>query len=287
MLFGAHVSIVGGLDKSIDRATGLGANVLQTFATSPRMIKFNQPSAGVIEQYKFLKETAAIKIHVFHGIYLINLASENPGYVKVCVEALIKHQELAAQIGALGTVFHTGSHKGRGFEAVADQAAGAIKAILGASPPGVYLLLENTAGQNGAIGATFKELLALKNRVEAAGGDTSYLGLGIDTQHAFGAGYDLTKPEGLERLVREIDQTWGIDMVKVVHLNDSLVPCGSHKDRHANIGEGLIGKEGLRRVVNHAKLGHLPFIVEVPGKDKSGPRREDVETLKNLEGGLP
>lgn len=282
MIYGAHVSIAGGLDKSIEKASALGANALQTFATSPRMVKFNQIPPYILEQYKFLKDQSAIKLHVFHGIYLINLASENLAYVKVCIDALIKHQELASKIGALGTVFHVGSHKGKGFEAVADQVAEALLQILASSPNEVELLLENTAGQNGAIGSSFAELATIKKLVEEKGGDTTHLGLGVDTQHAFGAGFDLTNKEGVETMVNEIDTTWGIDKLKLMHLNDSLVACGSHKDRHANIGEGLIGVSGLKQVVNHPKLSKLPFIVEVPGKNKSGPRKEDVSRLKLL-----
>lgn len=282
MLFGAHVSIAGGLDKALSRAEAIGCTAMQSFATSPRMIKFNPMLPETIEQYKFLREQSKIGVHVFHGVYLINLAHENPAYVNLCIESLVQHQRLAREIGVLGTVFHVGSHKGKGFEAVCETTARAIAQIILQSPPEIWLLLENTAGQSGSIGASFNELLMLKKIAKQNGADTSRLGLGVDTQHAFGAGYNINSGMEVERLIQDIDSTWGLKALKVIHVNDSQVPCGSHRDRHANLGEGEIGIKGLAKIINHPRLSNIPLILEVPGEKKSGPRAQDVAALKAL-----
>lgn len=282
MLFGAHVSSAGGLENSLIRARKLQIKAMQTFATSPRMIKFNQVSPESIAKYNELKPDSGVKVHLFHGNYLINLASEKPEYVKKCAETLIAHQRLANQIEGLGTIFHIGSHKGAGLEAVLKQVGAAIKTVLTESPKGVKLILENTAGQNGPIGATFEELARVINEVESLGGETTDLGIGIDTQHAFGSGYDLANEEGVEKLVKDCSHYVGLARVKVIHVNDSLVNFNSKRDRHANLGEGLIGLAGLKLIINRPELRHLPFILEVPGKDKSGPRLEDVKILESL-----
>lgn len=278
-LIGAHVSIAGGIDKSIGRATALGATAIQTFASSPRTVSFSPLPEAVVQAYLKQKAASVIQAHIFHGVYLVNLAHENPGYVQVCADLLINYQKTAARIGVIGTVFHVGSHKGKGFEAVADQVARAVKQILDQSPPEVWLMLENTAGQNGAIGSSLAELKVIADRVEQLGGNTKRLGLGLDSQHAYGAGYDLKTQTGLEGWLHEIDNTWGIEAVKVLHINDSLVPLGSHRDRHANWDEGEMGLETLAMIVNQPRLQHLPMILEVPGRDKSGPRKSDVAAV--------
>src|SRR3989344_5927515 len=130
MYLGAHVSIAGGFDKCLDRAQKLGANCLQTFASSPRSLRYNAIAAEVIESYKKKKAELKLGPHFFHGVYLVNLASERPDYVRASVASLIFYQEMAGEIGGEGTIFHIGSHKGRGFEKVRDQIAQALETVL-------------------------------------------------------------------------------------------------------------------------------------------------------------
>jgi deoxyribonuclease IV len=278
MLIGAHVSIAGGLELSLDRGIQIGATAIQTFASSPRTIHFSPVSPGTITKYLDKKKLSPIKFHVFHGVYLINLAHTNLEYVALCVKSLIAYQQLAGSIGGFGTIFHVGSHKGLGLPVYLDQIARAIAGVINASPPEVWLLLENTAGQKGAIGQHFTDLKTIIDAVGKLGADTSHLGIGLDTQHAFASGHDLTKPEGLNKLLDEIDHTVGLSKLQLLHVNDSMFDLASNRDRHANIGEGKLGAGGISLVVNHPQLRPLPMILEVPGA-KAGPRLEDVKNL--------
>ncbi len=281
-LLGAHVSIAGGIDKAIDHGMSLGATAIQTFASSPRTLAFKPIDPDIIAIYNHKKSISEINCHVFHGIYLINLAHENPTYRTLAVDSLIAYQNLAHQIGALGTVFHTGSHKGAGIEAVLPTVVESLKKILSESPPDVWLMLENTAGQGGAIGESIEQLAAIFDAVEKRGVTTGYLGIGLDTQHAFASGVPIHESDGLEIWLETIDRLMGLERLQVMHLNDSLPEFASKRDRHANLGEGNIGLETFRRIVNHPKLQHVPMILEVPGQVKSGPRKEDVALLQSL-----
>ncbi len=281
MLLGAHVSISGGLDQALDRGQALGATAIQTFASSPRTIHFSPIPKDIIDAYHHKLPQSGIKLHLFHGVYLINLAHESSGYVDLCVESLKFYQQTAGQIGGLGTIFHVGSHKGLGLDHYISQITQAISTVLKDSPKGVWLLLENAAGHQGTIGQKLAELQLIIESVKQTGIDTRYLGIGLDSQHAFASGYDLRSSSGLESLITDVTETVGLDRLQVIHLNDSLTDCRSGRDRHANLGEGLIGLDGIRRLVNHEKLCHLPMILEVPG-EKAGPRPIDVETLKSL-----
>ena len=282
MLIGGHVSIAGGMYKSISRGEEIGGNAIQTFASSPRTMKYKKIESEHVNRYLDEKKNSGIKFHVFHGVYLINLAHENPDYVQVCVDMLNYYQNVASEIGGLGTVFHIGSHKGAGFDSTVDQVAEAIVGVVNKMPANVWLLLENTAGQSGAIGRNFQELSIVIDKVDKKGGDSSRLGICVDTQHAFASGYDLRNTDGLNTLVKDIDDNCGLNKLKLIHVNDSLTEFDSHRDRHANLGEGEIGLEGLEKFVNHKKIANIPLILEVPGENKSGPRSVDVSRLESL-----
>ena len=281
MLIGAHVSIAGGMDKGLERAKALGAEAIQTFASSPRTIHYTPMSEASIVSYLSQRAQSGVEYHLFHGVYLINLAHDNPTYVKVCVDSLKYYQSLAGRIGAQGTIFHVGSHKGKGLQTYLAQIAGAIAEVAAGMPDKIWLLLENAAGQKGTIGQRFEELKTIIEAVRGMGAETNRLGVGMDTQHAFASGYDLRTEGGLETLLTDIDMSVGLDKLQVIHLNDSATPYAGCRDRHANLGDGAIGLIGLRRVINHPRLKHLPFILEVPG-EKQGPRLEDVQALKAL-----
>lgn len=281
-LLGAHVSIAGGIDKAIDHGTALGATAIQTFASSPRTLAFKPIAPEVIAAYTAKKAASSIKLHVFHGIYLINLAHQNPELRHLAITSLVAYQNLAREIGGLGTVFHTGSHKGAGLPVVLPTVVESLSQVLDQSPPSVWLMLENTAGQGGAIGESIEQLATIFDALEKSGVNTNHLGIGLDTQHAFASGVPLHTQEGLESWLDEIDSSIGLDKLKMIHLNDSLPEFASKKDRHANLGEGNIGLEAFARIVNHPKLAHMPLILEVPGENKSGPRKEDVGQLKSL-----
>lgn len=280
-MIGGHVSIAGGFDKSIDRAVAIGANCLQTFASSPRSLSTAPFPEEVLELYRTKKRDTSMGAHFFHGVYLINLAHEKTDYVHASINSLLFYQQLAGTIGGSGTIFHLGSHKGLGFNAVKKQVASAIEKVLATTPDGVHLFLENAAGQSGAIGADLREIRELYEMISSKELQ-SRMKVCFDTQHGFSAGYDFRNAQAVKTSVARIENELSFSLIGVIHANDSKVVFDGHKDRHENIGEGLIGKEGFRAILAHPSFRSLPFLLEVPGKDKSGPQAQDIETLRSL-----
>lgn len=273
MYIGAHLSIAGGFEKCIERASKLGANCLMTFASSPRSLKYQETTDKTIEKYKLEKAKYEMGPHFFHAPYLVNLASEDKNYVNASRDLLISYQQLAGEIGGAGTIFHIGSHKGSGFESKITQIVTAINYILDSSPRGVKLILENAAGQAGTIGASLTELREIIDRV----GDKPKIGVCLDTQHAFASGIPLDKM--LDLFTHEV----GLKYLAAIHFNDSKTDFDSHVDRHENLGVGKIGKEVLKKFALscQSKIKNCPLILEVPG-DGDGPRKKDVDYLKKL-----
>jgi deoxyribonuclease-4 len=273
MYIGAHVSIAGGFDKCIERASKLGSNCLMTFASSPRSLKFQVPSDKVTEKYKSEKTKYEMGPHFFHAPYLVNLAAEDKNYVIASRDLLISYQQLASQIGAVGTIFHIGSHKGSGFESRLTQIVTTVNYVLDSSPRGTRLILENAAGQGGTIGVNFTELREIIDRI----GDKPKIGVCLDTQHAFASGIYLDK------MIDQFSHEVGIKYLAAIHLNDSKTDFDSHVDRHENLGQGKIGKDILRKFILNckSKVENCPIILEVPG-DGDGPRKKDVDNLKKL-----
>ncbi|HJZ05106.1 hypothetical protein A2634_04380 [Candidatus Amesbacteria bacterium RIFCSPHIGHO2_01_FULL_48_32] len=271
MHLGGHVSIAGSFDKCIDRIAEIGGNCLMTFASSPRSLQFKNIDPKLIQKYLDKKDESGIGPHFFHGVYLVNLASKSKSYLKASINSLIFYQQLAGEINAVGTIFHIGSHMGEGLEKTIDQVVAAINFTLDSSPKGVRLILENAAGQGGAIGEKFEDLAQIISRV----GDKSKIGVCLDTQHCFAAGYTL------DTVLEKFDRIIGLKRLSVIHLNDSKTEFGSKIDRHENIGLGKIGEVSLAKFASDARLKTIPFILEVPG-DGNGPRKQDIDTLKSM-----
>lgn len=265
MLTGAHVSVAGGLDKGIERAVEMGANTLMTFASSPRSLKFQVPSDKVIESYKQKKSKSKIGPHFFHAPYLINLASDDKKYTEASKDLLISYQQLAGEIGAVGTIFHIGSLKASSFETKIGQIVTSINYVLDSSPKGIRLIIENT------VNFTLTQLREIIDRI----GDKPKIGVCLDTQHAFASGIPLNKL--LDQFAHEV----GLKYLAAIHFNDSKTDFGSRVDRHENLGAGKIGKEALKEFVNDKRLANIPIIMEVPGGD-DGPRKQDIDFLKKM-----
>ncbi len=282
MEIGAHVSISGGINLAIERGEAIGATCIQSFASSPRSLAINPLTEEAINMYRLAKQHSGIKTHVFHGVYLINLANEKPDYVRASMESLIAYQQMAGSLGVMGTIFHVGSHKGNGFLSVKQGVAEAIATVVKESPAETVLMLENAAGHKGTIGQTIEELTELIEITVGLGADAKKIGLCLDTQHAFVSGVDARSADLLDAYLDQIDQLIGLKMLKVVHVNDSKFEFNTHRDRHENIGSGYLGEEGIGNWINHPKLKHLPFILEVPGRDKNGPGKTDIDELKAL-----
>lgn len=274
MFLGAHVSIAGGFDKCLDRAVGLGANCLMTFASSPRSLQHKNLDSGQIKKYLAKKKDLDIGPHYFHGVYLVNLATGNKDNLRASINSLIFYQRQAGEIGAVGTIFHVGSHKGQGLTGCIDQVVQAVNFILDSSPKGTKLIMENAAGQGGTIGEKFEDLAQIIARI----GDKPKIGVCLDTQHAFAAGYSL------DTVLDKFDRAVGIKYLSVIHLNDSKADFSSHVDRHANLGEGKIGNLELKKFIKSLQFktkNFPPIILEVPGSG-DGPRKQDIEALKSL-----
>ena len=276
MKIGAHVSTAGGLHTAFGRAKDIGAETIQIFASSPRAWKFRELKPEVVASFHEAAEETEIGPVFIHGSYLVNIAGA-PDLVEKSVECLIKNMEVAAEIGATGVVFHAGSHKGRGFDAVIGPAAAALTEVLEASPPGPLLLVENSAGMGAHLGASFDEIGAM---IETVGSDR--LKVCLDTEHCFAAGYDIANPDVIEAAMEQFDSHIGLDRLVVVHANDAKVEMGSGVDRHDNIGEGHIGIEGFEVIMGHDAFKDVPFILEVPGPDKKGPDKDNVDRLKTI-----
>nr|BAL59360.1 deoxyribonuclease IV [Candidatus Acetothermum autotrophicum] len=269
MLLGCHLSISGGLEQTIARAEELHINALQIFSHNARSWKMSPLKPEEAQRFIERRRHAHIEYAVIHTIYLINLASPDPKNFKLSVQALKDEVQRAGELKIPHVNTHIGAHLGQGVEQGLERIVEAIDTVLASpqaqSAPDVMILLENSAGEGTELGATFAELgTVLKNIKEK-----SRVGVCIDTCHAFCAGYDLTTPQGLEQTLAELDREVGLEHVVLVHLNDSKFPLGSRRDRHEHIGQGYIGTEGFRLVVNHAALRDKPFILETPKDDDS------------------
>ena len=274
-LIGAHVSTAGGLDLSLDRALEITADCTQIFLSPPQQWRTVDYDDEVVNNYLTKLEKTNIGPNFVHGIYLINLASENPENLKKAIDWLIWSQKTCGKLHLAGTNFHLGSHKGNGFASVQKLVEGSLAKILANSPDDVDLILENSAG-NAICGKIIELGTLIKNLKDKR------LKVCIDTQHAFASGYDLRDKEGVKRLVDEIAQEVGIKNVVMIHTNDSKMELGSGRDRHENIGEGLIGENGFELLLNHPQLKHLPFVLEVPGFSQTGPDQQNIDLLRSL-----
>jgi deoxyribonuclease-4 len=279
MIIGAHVSAAGGISKAIDRGADIGAEAVQIFGSSTRSWRFKALTGAEAEDFRTKNADAGMSPPFLHAIYLINLGNANPDNVEKSVTSLVNYMRLADQIGAGGVIFHPGSHGGAGYDGVFQQVVDSIKLVLDQTPEGPLLCLENMAGMGQHIGAKFSELGEVLKAV-----DSPRLGICLDTQHAFAAGYDLTNPEGVAGMIEEFDRDIGLDRLAAVHANDSKRACGSGVDRHDNIGEGLIGEEGFTNIMSHPAFGEVPFFLEVPGfgEKRGGPDKPNVDILKAI-----
>jgi len=277
MKVGAHVSTAGGIDKAVDRAQEMGAEAVQIFISSPRGWAFKPISPAMVSAYKEKAEKAGIGPTFFHGIYLVSLGAATEENLDKSVEALTNYMQAAGELGASGVIFHTGSHRGMGYEGVFDQAVRAMSRVLEASPPNVWLTIENSAGMGDHICSKFSEIGRLMKALES-----SQVKVCLDTQHTFAAGYDLVNESGLEQVMEEFDREIGLENLVAVHANDSKTPFASAVDRHENIGEGYMGVEGFRVIMAHPAFRDVPFFLEVPGADGNGPDKVNVAKLKAI-----
>ena len=275
MLFGGHVS--GGVQRAVDRAEEIRADALQLFVQSPRAWRFPDHDPADLARFADRRREVGLGAVVVHALYLVNLASPNDELYEKSVRTMRSTVDAACAIHAEAVVFHVGSHLGSGLDAALERVVPAIEQVLDRCSETTWLLMENSAGAGGTIGRSIEELALLYDRL----GRHRRLGLCLDSAHLFVSGYDVTKPDELERVLEQVDASIGLDRLRVLHVNDSAAPAGSNRDRHANVGEGLMG-EKLGVFLSHPAFQRLPALLEVPGRDNHGPDADEVRKLREL-----
>jgi deoxyribonuclease-4 len=277
MFLGAHVSTAGGLDKAIERGTELGCESIQIFNQSPRMWRPTRYGLEDFEEFRGAMAASPIEAVVIHAVYLINCASKDKELRKKSLNSLVHALRTGDGIEAAGVVLHPGAQKGEPHGPSMERAAKAIAAALEDSE-GCPLLLEQTAGHKGLLGRDFDETAEL---IELAGGGDR-LGLCLDSCHLFVQGYDVTDAEHLSAVLDEADEKVGLNRLRCVHVNDAAAPLGSCRDRHANVGQGQMGKHGLEAFLSEPRFEGLPATLETPGPDKKGPDKREVQAARRL-----
>jgi deoxyribonuclease IV len=275
VLLGGHCS--GGIKKSLDNAHAFGMDAVQLFVQSPRTWRFPEHDPADLEAFRERREELGIGAVSVHALYLLNLASPKKDFYDKSVATLRSTVDTACAIGAEAVVFHVGSHLGSGFEAGLKRVVPALAQALERCDETTWLCMENTAGTGGTIGRSLEELAALYEALDRQ----PRLGICLDSCHLFASGYDVTDRAELDRAITELDDSIGLDRLRCLHVNDSKTPLGSNRDRHDNIGDGLMG-EGLGVFLAHPRFQGLPALLEVPGKDGHGPDAAQMKKLRAL-----
>ncbi len=270
MLIGAHVSPAGGLTKAVERGVERGCRAIQIFNQSPRTWR---PTAYGQEDFAALQHAigdSEIEAVLIHAVYLLNCASEDEEIRRKSLASLIHSLHVGDGVGAVGVVLHPGSAKAGDVDQAIARAGEVITEALAESQR-CQLHLEDTAGAGGTLGRSFAELAAL---VEAAGGDER-IGLCLDSCHLLASGYDIRTPEGLGRTLEECDRILGLERLQSLHINDSLTPLGSNRDRHAVLGQGELGEDGCATFLSEPRFEGLPCLLET-GREGGGAGAQDV-----------
>jgi deoxyribonuclease-4 len=279
MLIGAHVSPAGGPALAVGRGEELGCRAIQIFNQNPRAWKGRLYTDEEVAAFHEAMEGSPVEALVIHAVYLLNPASENPEFREKSLAALTLALNAGEQLGARGVVLHPGSalKDGGDVDAAIARAGAVIKEAL-AESEGCPLLLEDTAGAGGTLGRSFEELARL---IELAGGGAR-LGVCLDSCHLLASGYDVRTAASLTEVLDELDRVVGGERLGALHVNDSVTPLGSNRDRHANLGDGEIGAEGIAAFLSEPRFEGLPMISEGPGRTGKGLTPEDIAWANEL-----
>jgi deoxyribonuclease-4 len=275
MLVGGHISTAGGLVKAHARAVEYGCDAMQVFNQSPRMWRPTQWKPDDIEGFRSLMEDGPIRSVVIHASYLINLASNDDVVRGKSLEAMAHALRAGAAIGAAGVVVHPGSAKTDPVPEALERIADALRFLLDETED-TPILLEDTAGAGGTIGRTFEELASL---IDGAGGHER-IGVCLDCCHLLASGYDIGTIDKLSAVVDDFERTVGLDRLKLLHINDSQMPLGSNRDRHALLPDGELGREGLAAFLSEPRFDELPALLE--GGEGQGADFQQVSLAKEL-----
>ena len=278
---GAHMSVAGGLPRAVERAVVHRCAALQIFAKNANQWRGRPIPREEVRAFRASVKAAGIEPVISHASYLINLASTNPVLRKQSIEAMADEIDRAEALGLLGVVLHPGAYtagnEADGLTLIAD----ALLALLRQRRHGkTMVLLENTAGQGTTLGATFEQLASI---IAKTGGHRR-IGVCLDTCHLLASGYDICSPEGYASTFAQFGRVVGFDRLRAFHMNDSKKPLGSRVDRHEHIGQGHLGLEPFRRIVNDRRFRDLPMLLETEkaaGK-ATGPIAIDPLDERNL-----
>jgi deoxyribonuclease-4 len=277
---GIHTSIAGGVENAAERAYRLGCSAFQIFSTSPRQWQAYELSQPACDQMNRLRQKYDLKPLVIHTNYLINMASMNDQFLAKSIEAFRGEVERALNLCADYLVLHPGSFRGANREQGLTRVAASIAVAcrgLDLAKGGLTVLIENTAGFEYSLGGSFEQVAEVLHLLR----DVVPVGACIDTCHVHVSGYDIVSAAGMKKTLNQLHSTVGFENVRVWHCNDAKAGRGSKLDRHQHIGNGTIGLEPFRRLLNSAQFAHAAFIAETP-IDQPGDDRRNVEALKEL-----
>lgn len=272
MIIGTHMSIAKGLVKTAENVVRMEANTMQIFSRNPRGSNYKVYTKQEIEEFQRIRRDHGFGALLAHAPYTMNLASDQERVYEFACTVLREDVARMEELEIENLVFHPGSHTGIGIEkGIENIVRGLDQAITGKEK--ITVLLETMTGKGTEIGAKFEHLKMIRD----AAGHPERIGICLDTCHVFAAGYDIV--HDLDGVLEEFDQVLGLKLLRAIHLNDSMMPFGSHKDRHAAVGEGEIGLEALLAVMRHPLLKGLPFYLETP-LDDEGHKEEIIRMLK-------
>jgi deoxyribonuclease-4 len=277
---GVHLGTAGGASNAVERAREIGANTFQIFSSSPRMWRAPKVDPKQAARMKELRAKLDVGPLVIHTSYLVNVCSQSDETREKSIVAFRGEIERALTFGAEYLVLHPGSWKGltrdEGLKLAADSITRAIDGLPWQGT-GFHILIENTAGAEFSLGGSFEQVAELVERLKA----TAPVGVCLDTCHTHVAGYDLVSAEGYAETIEKVGATVGFDAVRVWHCNDAKAARGSKLDRHEHIGQGTMGIEPFRRLLNDERFVHAAFIAETP-VDEPGDEERNVRVLKSL-----
>ena len=273
MIIGCHLSVSKGFLPMGKDALKIGANTMQFFTRNPRGGKAKDIDENDINSFLSFCSDNGITSFLAHAPYTLNPCSANEDTRRFAAETMADDLKRLELLGGCMYNFHPGSHTGQGVETGIEQISATLNEVI-TPEQSTVVLLETMAGKGSEVGRSFEEIRAIIDKVRIK----EKIGVCLDTCHVHDAGYDIV--DKLDSVIDEFDKTVGLEYLRAIHINDSLNPCGAHKDRHAKIGEGYIGTAAFERIINHPALKALPFYLETPNELPG--YAEEIALLKSL-----
>jgi deoxyribonuclease IV len=278
MRIGLHVHVAGGYVKAVEHAKSAGASAMQVFSTNPRSYRTTAIDGGALDAFAELRREAGLDPCAIHTPYLVNLASADPKIAEGSLRLLQNDLAVAARGGMRFVNTHLGSYGTRDRAEAFGAICHALETALAGIEPGVFLVLENSAGAGNLVGGTLEELGAFVGNLAHP-----QLGICLDTAHAWASGYAIDTKDGVDRFLDVAEREIGIERILLFHFNDTEVPLGASRDRHWHIGDGRIGFEGFRALLAHPELREKTAILETPGSDADDLR--NMQTILAIQKG--